>query len=702
MPLRLLMLLACLTVAAEGQPVRRALLIGIDDYTASTIPGPESKTHRGWPDLKGAVNDVRLLAEMLVHVHGFEPKNIVTLTNQRATRAAIVQSIEQHLVRPARKGDVVFYYFAGHGAQVPNRLSDEPDRMDESIVPADSRRGAQDIRDKQLRGWFNQILDRGAHLTLLLDHCHSGGGFRGLPNGARPRGIAPAPPIADGNNYGPRPEERGALVLVSTQDLDKAWEDKGEDGQWHGVFTWAWIRAMRDAVSGESAEETFLRAQARLRGEVADQAPAMLARADARTRPFLGHRIDRRGDRAIVAVERVEPDGNVVLQGGWANGLADKAELTPTTDRTHRLRVTKILGLGRSIARMKSGRSIPPAIRAGALLEIVTWAPPQERPLRVWTPRITGDVRTLARRFMTASKAKWINDPLTAAPTHVLRPRASGWELLDREGRATPLPTHDAAVAAIARLPRQASLFVQLPVPEAITAIDGIENVNDPKTADYLLAGRFDGNRVEYAWIRPLIGRDRKSGLPLRSAWTREPLQLRRDVVKLRKIHSWHTLTSPPNTTAPYRLAVRHEATRRLVGSVTGDEVYSIVLRASGTGAAKRYYYVFVIDSAGKSHLVFPAAGSVENRFPIGNTQPAEIPLGQPSAFRVTRPYGLDTYFLLSTEEPLPNPEILRWDGVRAGRRLMATRWSIERVTIESVAPPRRRASAGRAAPRRR
>ena len=58
------------------------------------------------------------------------------------------------LAAAASKDDVVFVYFAGHGSQVRNSKSDEPDLLDESIVPADSRRGAPDIRDKELRRIF--------------------------------------------------------------------------------------------------------------------------------------------------------------------------------------------------------------------------------------------------------------------------------------------------------------------------------------------------------------------------------------------------------------------------------------------------------------------------------------------------------------------------------------------------------------------
>src|SRR6185436_163418 len=151
---------------------------------------------------------------------------------------------------------------------------------------------------------------------LLLDYCHSGSGFRG----ARRRGIAKAPRIVDRTDYGPRPDERGALILASTQDLDDAYEMRGDDKLMHGAFTWAWIRAMRDAVAGEPARETFLRAQARLRDEKPYQMPAMLGNADARLRPFLG--VHQQAARPVIAVESVQPNGEVLLQGGWAHGLA--------------------------------------------------------------------------------------------------------------------------------------------------------------------------------------------------------------------------------------------------------------------------------------------------------------------------------------------------------------------------------------------
>jgi len=53
----------------------------------------------------------------------------------------------------------------------------------------------------------------------------------------------------------------------------------------------------------------------------------------------------------------------------------------------------------------------------------------------------------------------------------------------------------------------------------------------------------------------------------------------------------------------------------------------------------------------------------VENHFPLKPVS-SEIPLDR-SSFGVSAPFGIDTYFLLTSDEPLPDPWILEWDGVR-------------------------------------
>jgi hypothetical protein len=744
----LLLCVAMGTLALHAQPgPRRALLIGINDYTASRLgaKNPGAIPPRDWPNLNGAVNDVRTLQEMLQLVYGFQPADIVTLLDQRATRAAILQAIEQQLVKPAAKGDVLFLYFAGHGSQVRNSLSDEPDQLDESLVPADSRAGARDIRDKELRALFNRILDRGARLTVILDNCHSGSGARGLATGAHPRGIRRDPrDVADATKAGPRPEDRGALVIAAAQDYDAAWETRDQDGKMHGAFSWAWIRAMRDATSSEPAIDTFLRAQARLRAETPYQEPVLAGNAQARFSPFLGARTDQTNERTVVAVSKVRSDGTVVLQGGWANGLSVGSELRVLSDRaiTARLRITSILGLGQSEARVEPGRSMPLAVSSGALLEVVGWAAPAGRPLRVRTPSVAGDagsIRLLARKLLAEAmkrNVRWVHDPVDTTPSHLLRRNQTEWELIGPGRTVERIGSDAAAIAAISRLPSAATLFVQLPAPAAMIegigigpGIDreGIDPVARAEDADYILAGRLSPtHQLEYAWVRPAVkATDRRTtGLPSRSAWIIEDgrdhtlrdsvSRLRYSVLRLHRIHGWHLLESPPRARYPYRLAFERQRDGSVIkeGALTGGEIYSLVLRPAASSlpprVPQRYVYVFSIDSHGKSVLLYPRdEGSVENRYPLTPSAPSEIQLG--AAFEVEEPYGVDTYFLLTTDEALPRPWILEGDGVRSGtspqpsaleQLLMLTgsaergpslvtpsSWSLDKLVIEAVAP---------------
>lgn len=705
---------------AEAEPRRRALLIGINDYSASRL-GPRPRVippERDWDNLSGAVTDVGLIQEMLVLLYGFDRRDIVTLTDQNATRAAILHAIEQHLVQKAAKGDVLFFYYAGHGSQVRNSLSDERDKLDESIVPADSRLGANDIRDKELRRPFNRILDRGAQLTILMDNCHSGSGARGLTTGERPRGIKLDPrDAADRTNYGPRPDDRGALVLAAAQDFDDAWEMRDEDGRMHGAFSWAWIRAMRDSSTAESAADTFARAAARLRTEKPYQTPVMAGVPRARFRPFLGARTDRPNGRAVIAVKDVRRDGTVLLHGGWANGLAVGSELRLLDGQsTTRVVVTAISGLANSEARVEKARSLPHSLRAGALMEIVGWAAPPGRPLRVWIPRLSGDISALAARLSSEAKRRgvqWISDPVETTPGHLLRFGKRRWELIGPGRRIEELAD---PMTAMARIPSGASLFVQLPA-AATRDIEGVAHAERVEDADYILTGRYAQRQLSYAWVRPNTrGTDRRmSGLPVRTAWVDDPVTLRDAALRLHRIHAWLLLESPPQSRYPYRLALRRSRDGEFAKDVLiGGERYNPLLRAAGPLPARmpqRYVYVFMIDGDGNGILLYPAGGtgSVENRYPA-LPPTALIALDDGAALEITPPYGVDTYFLLTTDEALPNPWILHWDGVRGGdpsagktplERLIAltgstsrsariatpSNWSLEKVVFESVAP---------------
>jgi hypothetical protein len=476
-----------------------------------------------------------------------------------------------------------------------------------------------------------------------------------------------------------------------------------------------------------------------MRAETPFQEPVIAGTSDARLRPFLGTGALDRGDpRTIVAVSKVRANGTVVLQGGWANGLAAGHELQVVNAPGIRLTITAVDGLARSEARVTPMVSIGTALKPGTLVAATGWTAPPPNPLHVWTPamaRSAEEIEALAHAMAAraaAGNVRWITNPLEITPSHVLRPHGNGWELLANDGHRETFASDAAALDAITRLSRGTSLFVQFPAPAELlrtvdlgahTAHEEIAQVPRAEDADYVLTGRYAGGRLAYAWLRPAVnqGDRRKSGLPLRTDWvtargtTAE--QLREAVLRLRTIHDWQLLESPPGGRFPYHLDLRRTGDDALPRQnvVTGGERYGLVLRAGSAflpaHLAPRYLYVFLLDSFGRSVLLYPRSGSVENRFPLNDPPPPEIALD--SELEVTPPYGIDTYILLSTDEPLPNPWILDSEGVRSrdpkaltplerllretatGTRgaslVLPSAWSIDRFVYESVAPPKSR-----------
>ena len=121
-------------VLAQSTPRKRALLVGISDYKYASLNGK-----LGWNDLPGAVNDVDLQRELLVHRFGFQSGDITILKNKEAGRQDILRAMED-LVQWSKPGDVVVIHYSGHGSTVddPDRIF--PNHLNGTIVPYDSDR----------------------------------------------------------------------------------------------------------------------------------------------------------------------------------------------------------------------------------------------------------------------------------------------------------------------------------------------------------------------------------------------------------------------------------------------------------------------------------------------------------------------------------------------------------------------------------
>ncbi|MEN9215710.1 MAG: caspase family protein [Gloeomargarita sp. HHBFW_bins_162] len=127
-------------VLAAPTSRKLALLIGINQYPNAT------KT----PALSGCGTDVWLQQELLCGRFGFDPADVLTLTDSQATRARITEAFHEHLRQQARAGDVVVLHFSGYGSR-----SAQPALLPQEglLIP----QGAAWIAEAELLGWLRQL-----------------------------------------------------------------------------------------------------------------------------------------------------------------------------------------------------------------------------------------------------------------------------------------------------------------------------------------------------------------------------------------------------------------------------------------------------------------------------------------------------------------------------------------------------------------
>ncbi len=145
---------------------KKAIVVGIDKYY-----NPD------W-NLQGCSLDAAIMSGILQDHYDFPRDYIRLLLDERATKAHIEDRLEW-LVRDAAAGDVLVFFYAGHGSQVRDRNGDElEDHLDEILCPHDLD-WDDPLTDDVLASYFSRVPE-GVNLTIIFDCCHSGTGTRSL------------------------------------------------------------------------------------------------------------------------------------------------------------------------------------------------------------------------------------------------------------------------------------------------------------------------------------------------------------------------------------------------------------------------------------------------------------------------------------------------------------------------------------------
>ncbi len=265
---------------------RRALLVGINDY-------------KGINDLRGCVNDVTNMRDVMKTYWGFTNADIRVLTNSRASKANILARL-RWLVTGAKPGDFLVFHYSGHGSQIRDRNGDElSDGMDELICPWDMAWDTGTyITDDDLHAIFAPV-PAGVLLEVFLDSCHSGTGLKAIDFG-RPAELGPVnetrsrflPPPIDIACRSEGEEEilprknlmRSASAAKAASKHHILWAgcksnqtsaDAFIAGSFNGAFSYYFCKIIRETGNNISRSEVLRRLRSTLAHNGYDQIPQL-------------------------------------------------------------------------------------------------------------------------------------------------------------------------------------------------------------------------------------------------------------------------------------------------------------------------------------------------------------------------------------------------------------------------------------------
>ena len=199
---------------------KKALLIGVN--------------YIGTPyELSGCIDDSTRMKELLTQ-HGFNEFKILTdTTDIKPTKQNILNELKNLIVN-ATSGDVLFFYFSGHGSYTYDRNNDETDGKDEMIISSD----LQGVLDDEVKFILSNNLKRDVTIVGLFDSCHSGTMFDLKFN------------YLDSNNYDKYTENNrvsecnGNVIMISGCMDAQTSAEAQIDNKPQGAMTWSFIECI--------------------------------------------------------------------------------------------------------------------------------------------------------------------------------------------------------------------------------------------------------------------------------------------------------------------------------------------------------------------------------------------------------------------------------------------------------------------------
>jgi len=150
-------------------PAKKALLAGVNSYKNQNF------------NLRGCINDVDSLAQVLITTRGFAPEDIVILKDAQATQAGIMDGVRK-LFEGVAEGDILVFGYSGNGTQFSK--SDDQTVV-EGLVPYETTTTASLVSNRYINTIARQAISAKnlagkMNFTAIYDCCHSGQMYRAL------------------------------------------------------------------------------------------------------------------------------------------------------------------------------------------------------------------------------------------------------------------------------------------------------------------------------------------------------------------------------------------------------------------------------------------------------------------------------------------------------------------------------------------
>lgn len=168
---KLLTIAALCLVSVAAYAETYTLSMGINDY----LPGKDEAGKEVDYDLLGCVNDAKTMRGFFVDKYNVKASNARILLDKDANADKFLDAI-RWLISTAKPGDQVVLSYSGHGAQIEDPDTDEPDGKTECIVLADDKL----VTDDLFAEIANTLKLNGVNCTFIFDSCFSGGMSRSV------------------------------------------------------------------------------------------------------------------------------------------------------------------------------------------------------------------------------------------------------------------------------------------------------------------------------------------------------------------------------------------------------------------------------------------------------------------------------------------------------------------------------------------